>query len=413
VDSADGSAVEVGVKFTSDVSGSITGIRFYKAAANTGTHIGSLWTAAGAKLASATFTSETASGWQQVNFASPVAVTAGTVYVASYFAPLGHYSVDAGAFTAAGVDNPPLHALKDGTSGGNGVFAYGSSSSFPSNTFNGGNYWVDVVFSGATNVPGAPTNVTATAGRASATVSWTAPSTGGSALTKYTVTPYIGTTAQTATTVTGTPPATSATVSGLTNGTSYTFTVSASNAAGAGPASAASNAVTPSATACTACTIWPSTAVPGTANAADGSSVELGVKFTSDVDGSITGIRFYKGVGNAGTHIGSLWTSTGTKLASATFTNETASGWQQVTFATPVAITAGTVYVASYFAPGGNYAADGAYFASSGVDNVPLHALKDGVSGGQGVFAYGATSTFPNNSWNATNYWVDVVFATG
>ena len=84
-------------------------------------------------------------------------------------------------------------------------------------------------------MPGAPTGVTATAGNASATVSWTAPSNGGSTITKYTVTPFIGSTAQTPVTVTGSPPATSTTVTGLTNGTSYTFTVSATNAIGTGP----------------------------------------------------------------------------------------------------------------------------------------------------------------------------------
>ena len=61
-------------------------------------------------------------------------------------------------------------------------------------------------------------------------MSWTAPSNGGSAITSYTVTPFIGTTAQTPTTVTGSPPATTATVTGLTNGTAYTFTVTATNA---------------------------------------------------------------------------------------------------------------------------------------------------------------------------------------
>jgi hypothetical protein len=82
----------------------------------------------------------------------------------------------------------------------------------------------------------------------SATVSWTvSASNGGSPITSYKVTPYIGSTAQTPVTVTGSPPTTSTTVSGLTNGTSYTFTVSATNAIGTGPASAASNAVTPSA----------------------------------------------------------------------------------------------------------------------------------------------------------------------
>ncbi|HEX6403789.1 MAG TPA: fibronectin type III domain-containing protein [Pseudonocardiaceae bacterium] len=101
---------------------------------------------------------------------------------------------------------------------------------------------------GAPTAPGAPSGVTATPGNAAASVSWTAPSNGGSPITSYTVTPYISSTAQQPTTVSGNPPATSATVTGLTNGTSYTFTVSATNAIGTGLASAPSNAVTPSAT---------------------------------------------------------------------------------------------------------------------------------------------------------------------
>jgi hypothetical protein len=254
--------------------------------------------------------------------------------------------------------------------------------------------------------------VSALAANAAAQVSWTAPADGGSAITKYTVTPFIGTTAQTPTTVTGTPPATSTTVTGLTNGTAYTFTVSATNAIGTGPASAASNSVTPSATTCGACTIWASSATPTTPSAADSGAVTLGVKFKADVTGRITGIRFYKGAGNTGTHVANLWSATGTKLATGTFTNETASGWQQVNFTTPVSVTAGTVYVASYFAPVGHYAADAGYFATAGVDNGLLHALKDGVSGGDGVYAYGSAAAFPSNTFLSTNYWVDVVYAT-
>ncbi len=58
-------------------------------------------------------------------------------------------------------------------------------------------------------------------------------------------------------------------------------------------------------------------------------------KFRSDIAGFITGVRFYKGAANTGTHVGHLWTANGTLLAEATFNAETASGWQQVDFSTP------------------------------------------------------------------------------
>ena len=93
--------------------------------------------------------------------------------------------------------------------------------------------------------------------------------------------------------------------------------------------------------------------------------------------GSSPAVRFYKGANNTGTHVGNLWTSGGALLATATFTGETASGWQQVSFATPVQVTANTVYVASYFAPNGRYAGDNNYFANSGVTNRTDHAVAE------------------------------------
>jgi RHS repeat-associated protein len=93
--------------------------------------------------------------------------------------------------------------------------------------------------------PGAPTNVAATSGDGQATVTWTAPaSNGGSAISSYTVTPYVGTSAQTPTSVSGST--TSLTTTAISNGTTYTFQVFATNAIGSG-AAATSNAVTPAA----------------------------------------------------------------------------------------------------------------------------------------------------------------------
>jgi Cell wall binding domain 2 (CWB2)/Fibronectin type III domain/Iron/zinc purple acid phosphatase-like protein C/Purple acid Phosphatase, N-terminal domain len=90
--------------------------------------------------------------------------------------------------------------------------------------------------------PGAPTSVVATAGNASALVNWNAPASAGSAaITGYTATSSPG--GMTCTTA----GALSCTVAGLTNGQPYTFTVTATSAAGTGPASAPSAAVTPAA----------------------------------------------------------------------------------------------------------------------------------------------------------------------
>ncbi|MGO9078312.1 MAG: DUF4082 domain-containing protein, partial [Streptosporangiaceae bacterium] len=160
------------------------------------------------------------------------------------------------------------------------------------------------------------------------------------------------------------------------------------------------------------CSIWPDSTQPAVAAANDPSPNNLGVKFTTDENGWITGIRFYKGPGNTGTHIGSLWDASGDLLGSVTFTNETTQGWQQANFSSPVAVTAGTTYVASYFAPNGDYAYNLAAFANSGVDNPPLHVLQDGVDGGNGVFSYGGSPAFPTSSYDAINLWVDVVFTT-
>ena len=290
-------AIEVGMQFTSNVSGYVTGVRFFKALNDTGTHVGHLWSPKGKLLAAVTFTDETKSGWQLAYFPSPVAVVAKTPYVISYNAPNGNYAADSGFFTNA-LSNPPLFGLADGENGPSGVYQYGSGG-FPATGASATNFWVDPVFN---------------------------------------TSPAIGT-------------------------------------------------VTP-------VSLWTPEAVPNTATAPTSQATQLGLTFVSSVPGYATGLRFYKSATNTGPHRGYLWTSTGTLLASVVFPNESASGWQQANFATPVAIEANTPYVVSYWCPAGQYAADAGYFATSGITTQMLYAPPDGQYGPNG--SYATSNAFQN-----------------
>ncbi len=236
----DTKSVTVGVAFTTSSDGDVTGVRFYKGPSNTGTHVGELWDSSGNLLESVDFTDETASGWQDASFTSPVAVTAGSTYVASYFAPDGEYAYTHGGLTDA-VSAPPLTALGAASSPeGNGLYAYGASPTYPTSTYQADNYYVDVDFTTSAPPPappGAPTDVTAVGGDAAATVRWTPPT---DPVTSYTVTSSMDDSQTVA------APSTTVSFTGLTNGTSYTFTVTATNNAGTGPPSLPSNPVTPS-----------------------------------------------------------------------------------------------------------------------------------------------------------------------
>src|SRR5690606_12875629 len=137
-DTGDDAAVSLGLRFRSAVDGFVTGLRYYRSAANTGTHTGSRWRADGARLASARF-ADGDPGWQPVELDSAVEIKAGTEYVVSYFAPNGHYAAAGGYFDQP-VVNPPLEAVGSG-----GVFSYGSDR-FPAESWRNSNYYVDVVF---------------------------------------------------------------------------------------------------------------------------------------------------------------------------------------------------------------------------------------------------------------------------
>jgi hypothetical protein len=180
--------------------------------------------------------------------------------------------------------------------------------------------------------------------------------------------------------------------------------VSLSTAGLAGPAAAATDPL-----AGCPCTLWPDDAVPGTVDYLDAPSVELGVRFTLDVPAPITGMRFYKAEANTGPHIGSLWTADGTLLARATFTGETGSGWQQVSFDHRIDAVPDTLYVVSYHTSSGHYSADNNYFTASGYEGGIINVPNEGGGVLNGRYDYGPDPVFPTKTYLDTNYWVDVV----
>jgi hypothetical protein len=413
----DNAAIEVGVKFRANQNGFITGLRFYKGGLNTGTHVGSLWSAGGTKLASATFTNESGSGWQQVDFATPVPVTANTTYVASYYASNGHYASTDGYFTTP-TANGPLTALADNADGPNGVYKYGGTG-FPTLGYSASNYWVDVVFVKSSAPDTTKPTVTSrqpAAGAASVDTSIKPSATFSEGVSNATIaltkqsdgTTIIGATSYDA----GSQTATFTPTVSLEASTTYTVAVSGAKDAAGNVMDPVSWSYTTAGTISSGCpcTIWPSTALPASAADPDNGSIEVGVKFRANQAGWINGVRFYKDSTNTGTHVGSLWSSTGARLASATFTGESTSGWQEVAFATPVPVTANTTYVASYLAPAGHYSVSESYFTAA-TTNGPLTALADNTDGPNGVYLYG-TGGFPTQTYASSNYWVDVVFST-
>jgi hypothetical protein len=166
--------------------------------------------------------------------------------------------------------------------------------------------------------------------------------------------------------------------------------------------------------------------MPGLPAVNEAKPVELGLKFSANQAGLVTGVRFYKGdTSNTGQCVGHLWTSAGTKIDSVTFADDDSIGWKTALFQTPILITANTTYVVSYLTPQGRYSATLDTFATVGVDNGPLHALSDPEADpdgdangntGNGVFVSDPPvpvpdGAFPTISFRAQNYFVDVVFA--
>ncbi len=259
--------------------------------------------------------------------------------------------------------------------------------------------------SGITVAPAAPINLVASAvSNSQINLTWTA----SKGATGYLVQQSMSATTGWAQVGSTTGNTTTFDQTGLSAGTTYFYRVVATLGSVDSPYSNVASATT-TGTAAAADTIWSNSYVPSE-NAYSYGSYEVGVKFTASVAGAVTGVRFYKQTWMSGyLHVGHLWSAAGALLATATFTNETAYGWQQVSFASPVTIQPNTVYVISFSTGGGYFGINTGFFTSGGVTSGPLQALSNSVSGGDGV--YNRAGDFPNVDSNGLNFWADVAFS--
>ena len=323
----DGTPYELGTRLYSDVPGQITAIRFWKSASEVGSHAGHIWDAKGNLLATVTFTNETTSGWQQQLLSQPLSIAANAEILVSVNTAGGYFVSSHNGLSSAIVSGN-LHSI----TGSNG--RYGSSGTYPAQTYQSSNYFRDVIF-----VPSSPT---------------------GSSSISGTIAPATAATGATVALSGSGPQTTTADVNGnftfasLSSGTytvtptktGYTFTPSSLTVSFNGSSvSGLSFSASPNSTSSNQSLFTTQSPVGSSYN--DGVSYELGTRFYADVAGQIAAIRFWKSSSESGTHVGHIWDSKGTLLATVTFANETASGWQQQSLGTPLTVTANTEYLVS------------------------------------------------------------------
>lgn len=414
----DSQGLELGVRFKPQVDGYITGVRFYKDASMTDSHIGSLWDKDGNLLATGTFTNETSQGWQELSFTSAVPVSANTLYTASYSTSVGKY-IASNNFYTSDINNYPLIAPSagnaiDGKGGrGNGVYS-ATPGAYPTSTYNATNYWVDATFvSRNTTMAPAVTSMNPANGSTTAYLGQPIRITFNVDLSPQSVTSStilltdsIG--SSIASVISYDPASRTATLkpnSMLSDHTLYKVTIKSGVSGvvsldGVARGSDITSSFTTNDTC--PCSPWENAATPSGADISTETSVELGQAIRSDSDGYLSAIRFYKNLKNtATTHTLKLWSSTGTLLGSATTANETSAGWQEASFMTPIHIDAETSYIISYDASDGIYVhADN---LTRDMTAGPMHIVANGSS-----FHYGA-GVFPDSK-GSIDYVLDPIF---
>ncbi|MBZ4486895.1 DUF4082 domain-containing protein [Microbacterium sp. cx-55] len=398
--------VELGMRITPSSDGYLSAIRFYKGPGNTGVHTGTLWDAAGNRVASVVFANETATGWQTAPLSVPVPVTAGSEYTVSYTAPAGGYAIATTYWPYRARASAPLApATGPGTPG-----VSGRAGTLPTSAWRGSNYFVDAVFEATDSSPlriasrtpqadsssvalDAPVNAVFTRAADPATVAVSVTDPSGAELPGSVSYDAASRTVRFAPT------------GGYAPSTRYTVTPSASDPAGVALEPNAAWSFTTQAAdlpeGVCPCTLFPESSRPQFATNADTSLVTLGVRFTVAAPGTVTTVSFFRGSGNTAPHWVTLYRADGSVLGSGTSVNESSSGWQHVALDQPAAVVPGETYVAAYLAPAGAYPVSPDVFGA-GYTRGPLTVPALG-----GAYTY--ADGFPANA-SSTDYAVDVTF---
>ena len=161
----------------------------------------------------------------------------------------------------------------------------------------------------------------------------------------------------------------------------------------------------------------------------NGAAITVGATIVFAADGQVTAIRFWAPGTNTGTYTGALYevtsdddpagSGTGDLLVSAAVAsgNITAGAFNDITVAS-VDVTAGTYYRAAVHCTSGRIVATGAAFASAAITNGNVTDIQHGTATPlgtlhNGAFTEGVSLSYPATSFNATDYFVDVVFSEG
>jgi hypothetical protein len=143
-------SVTLGVQFFSTQVGTINGVRFYRGAKSSSGYSAAIFDGmSGARLAFKSVSTEPCHSvpcWEELDFSTPLSISANKTYIATYFVKGGHYAGDNQGLANKVTSGPLTAPASSQAAGGNGVYIYGSSLLRPNSTYQATNYWVDISF---------------------------------------------------------------------------------------------------------------------------------------------------------------------------------------------------------------------------------------------------------------------------